>query len=193
MPMLARRKSMRENPRQIFRRNPHAVVGNFNPHAAVSRPFDPNGHLLPGQPALIARIFRIAQDVHQDLQQLVLVHGQGIHRLVFPQHFYAMPRKGARVHRDAILHHLGRGNLLMHTGNAGVVLLHGHNFIDVLHILSQPVDFIQQIVLLVAQILRHFTQVSRKMTAFLVRRQKAPQIVRVFPYHLRGLFQVGRA
>src|SRR3989454_8051742 len=71
--VFTRREAVFENPRQVFWRDPDAVVAHFNPNPFVTISRQAHGDLLVRSIQLAARGFGVANEIHQDLQDLVLI------------------------------------------------------------------------------------------------------------------------
>ena len=103
---------------------------------------DPESQPPFGTGALRQGIARIADQIDQNLEDLVLVQESLGNRFKLADHFHAALRQRVGMNPQCIVHKLGNGEEFQHTRDPGVILLAGHDFLDVFDIARQFLEFL---------------------------------------------------
>src|ERR1039458_4855663 len=176
MPGLARRKAMPEEAPHVVRMNSDAVVDDADPHRPLMG-LHPNGYKFVRAIRLIAGVLRIAYQIDQDLQDLVLVDANQRDIVVnLSAYGDAVAGKRSGVHAQTILDQGGHGHGLGDAAQLRVALLHGHRLLDMIDVVAQRTELLESEPLVSLQLLRELRQVSRQLPAALVRGQERRQI-----------------
>src|SRR5580658_2225286 len=136
MTVFARGEAMTEDTVEILRRDTDAGVADGDDDLVCVEPYA-DRHALLGAAGFVTRILGVADDVYQDLQDLVLVDGYRRHLLEVAHQRDAMATEGAGVHPQAILDQSTNIDDVSQTAAARVTLLHRHDLFDVLDIAAQ--------------------------------------------------------
>src|ERR1039458_2183964 len=176
MPGFARRKAMPEEAPHVVRMNSDAVVDDADPHRPLMG-LHPNGYKFVRAIRLIAGVLRIAYQIDQDLQDLVLVDANQRDIVVnLSAYGDAVAGKRSGVHAQTILDQGGHGHGLGDAAQLRVALLHGHRLLDMIDVVAQRTELLESEPLVSLQLLRELRQVSRQLPAALVRGQERSQI-----------------
>src|SRR5688572_13794323 len=78
-------EAVREDAHEVLRRNANSVVNDDDPNAlwAIGHA---HGQFLVRSSGFVAGVLRIANQVHEDLQDLVLLHRDGGNRFILPNY-----------------------------------------------------------------------------------------------------------
>ena len=82
--------------------------------------------------------------VDEDLQDFVLVHRELRHIRVLTDDGDSVAGQAGAIQLQRIVHELGDGNLFPEARDPRIILLHGHDFFDVLHIAGKLIMFRQR-------------------------------------------------
>src|ERR1035437_1428716 len=128
--IVARGESVLENAREVLRRDADTVVADLNSHMAVAIPADPQRHQSVGPSRVIQRVFGIADEVDQSLQNSVFVGDDRRGFLELAAYLDGVPNQRGPVDVERVFHQLRGAHALRDTGDFGVALLHGDNLLD---------------------------------------------------------------
>ena len=191
MPILACGKTMRENPRQVLRRDSDAVV--FHRNSDPVRVLAPHLHLdvSIGLAAVLAGVLCVVENVDEDLEDLVPVDDNGRHGIEMPGDLDRVAQVSCGVHFESAIHEIGGRHAFQDAGHFGVALLHGDDFFDMFDVARQFLQFLDQLFLLLAEVLRQLLKVVRQFASSLVRREEMRQVMSMILEKLGGAGQVG--
>src|SRR5579871_158179 len=142
MPGLARRKAMVEQPRHVVGRDADAVVDDRDAHAAWDL-LGPQRQQLVLPAGLVAGVLRVAHEVDEDLQHLVLVDGDRCDFGELAAQRHAVARERAGVQAQAVLDEIGDIDRFGDAAELGVALLHRDRLLDVLKVGAQGAQLLQ--------------------------------------------------
>ena len=80
-------------------------------------------------------------EIDENLQDFVFVSRGLGHGGVLAHDLNPMAGEAGRVELQGIIHQVGDGHVFEDAGNAGVILLHGDDFLDVLNVARQLILF----------------------------------------------------
>ena len=165
VPILARGKAVRKDAGEILRRDPHAGVDDRDDDRAFALAANAQGEALFVRLGFLHGVLGIAQEIHEDLQRLVLVDGDRGRGVEFAHHGDVVARKTVHVELERILderfdrHHFGKAR------NPRIGLLHGHDILDVLDIAGEQLDLGLRFQALVFQMLREIGEIGGQQLA----------------------------
>src|ERR1019366_8256122 len=84
------------------------------------------------------------------------------------------------IHAQAVFHQIGHVDHFLHPPDLRIILLHGHNFLDVLDVPTQRIQFADDGRLGGQEMFGELGQMSRQMFAPRVIGNKLPQVMRLF-------------
>ena len=140
----ARGESVGEDARQVLRGDADAVVLDHELDAARLRRADTQGDDLVGAAAFVRGILRVANEVHENLQDLGLLREDSGDRLEIAHDLHGMAHEGAGVHPQGVLHQFDGVEGFDDAGHHRVGLLHRDDFLDVVDVFLERFDFLKQ-------------------------------------------------
>src|SRR5580704_16950014 len=114
----------------------HAVVDHRDRDPECTR-CDLNRNALVAFSRVLAAIFGVANEIHQNLQYPVFIYRDGGHVLKIARERDSMAGKRFRIQLHTVGYQIRDGHALRHTAVRRVTLLHPHNVLDVLDTLYQ--------------------------------------------------------
>ena len=129
-----------------------------------------------GQAALLRGAFQegvlgVGHEVHEDLQQFLLLDPHLRHIGIIADHFDVVLVERGGIQAEGVVGQLGQGNRLDQPGRARVRLLHGDDGLHVVDVLGQRVQFVHDRGLIAVQVRRHQVQETGDSLSPLVLRQ----------------------
>ena len=115
---------------------------------------------------VLQRVTRIAQQVAEDLDELVAVEGQGSDRVVFASHRHV--RRVREMNRDGVVEQLGNVYGLGYTAAARVRLLCGHDAADVSDVSRDRGRLVAQLLVLGEQVGTQLGEIAGHLASTLV-------------------------
>src|SRR5436190_18489379 len=97
-------KTVRENTGQVFRGNANAIIGDNNVDDAFVRSGDRDAEFLVGTLNVVQCVFRVANQIDKNLQNLMPVDPDRRHGREPPLNFDSMALKSADIHGDGVLY-----------------------------------------------------------------------------------------
>jgi len=133
----ARGKAVPEQAPHIVRINSYAVVDHADSHRPLET-LHPNGQQFVRALGLAAGVLRIAYQIDQNLQYLVLVDTDRRDVVVdLTAYGDTVAGKRGRIHAQTVFDQSGHGHGLGNAAQLGVALLHGHRLLDVIDVVTQ--------------------------------------------------------
>ena len=122
-----------------------ADTGILHLEPDVPRSMPPDTHANRSRPmvAVLDRLFRIAEEIQENLQNLVLVHNDGRQFLEIPLETYFMTFQAGLDDAQRIHGQVRQEDLLGHSRNLGIILLGRHNGLDVPDMVAEQFQFVQ--------------------------------------------------
>ncbi len=162
---------MAENSRHVLRQYADSVVGDRDLHAV--RPLrDANVHMLVRAFGRFARVFRVPQEVHQDLQDLVLFDHDLRHFLKIALDAHPVAIERTHVHAQCIVDEARNGEPLRHPDQLRIALLHRHDLLDVIDVLAQRFEFLQGDLLIEQEVFRQLAEIEGQVLAAFIGRDE---------------------
>ncbi len=168
---------MSKNSSEVFRRDADAVIADRDRHLTVARPANMDFEPFFYGSLFIHCVFGVAQEIHQDLQDLMTIdHDAGDFLVDLLDDSDAMAFERRSVHSHGILHERSRGDGLQDAKDFRVALLHSNDFLDVLDELHHADHFGKQFIPLRDQQSGSFGQVFRNQLALWIIGQEPRQL-----------------
>ena len=123
-------KAVREDARQIVWRDADAVVFDDDGNAFVVVHADGDFNALVSAGGGVDGVFRVTDQVHENLENLVFIDRDEGHFLVIAGDDNAVTGKSGGIHLQGVFHEALDGERFDDAGNARVILLHRDNFLN---------------------------------------------------------------
>jgi len=137
-------EAMPEEVAEVFRADADAVVRDRNLQAAVLAPADTHGQHPFRRGRFAQGPLRVADQVAKNLQDPVFVQGHFRNRRELADHPDLQRLQPRGLHPQGVLDECGHGLHLGDSSDPGVVLLPGHNHLDVVNVVRERVHFREQ-------------------------------------------------
>ena len=119
--------------------------------------------------------------IDENLKNPMLVHHHRRHIRVLAHHFNSVAGKTGQVDLQRIIHETGDGHRLDESGNAGIVLLHGHDFLYVLHVAGHLILLLLQEGMFALELARKLNEKTWNQFAFGVVAEKRSEVSLMLP------------
>jgi len=127
------------------------------------------------------------------LQDLVLVHGDGDGPFEIADDLDLVPGDGALVQAQCVFEEIDGVERFDDAGDAGVILLHGHDFLDMVDVAGKLIDLFLKLGVLLSQMSGKGGEIAGQFASTRIVGKEGGQIILVFLEERGGLAQVGHA